>query len=644
MTTTTIPLPDFWDSFSTILSESSPSFAPRAPQAAAARLIRAALGRTHAAVDAPTGVGKAYAVLAAAHDRPGRTVISTATRALQAQLADRDIPALQAAGAIHRSVAVLEGRSHFRCSNRARAALRHCQPAAREHIEAILAQSADRRDRMDIAVPDWAWAMVCSDSDACRALNCHRVGGCAYTDLRDLARRADIVVVNHHVLLADAALKSAADWRGGPDAKPGVLGPYSALVIDEAHALESAVTSFASVRVSLRGVQSLATRARRLRLTRSADLLLDAHVDLARTLAKLPAGALLHTSKPQFAAAIGLVDAAATAAVGAGGLDAVLDIDLLRASIHRLSYRLTDLDAALVDGADRMGPRAPSTDGRAIVSDLVDVSGWLRRRLFDHVPTVVTSATLAVPGNRDWVCSRIGLDARVHVLPGVFDLASQRLVYVTPRAEQSAAPARATAADVAELRALLAASRGRALVLFPAMADLRFVHDELAGTIDHPLLAQGVTVDPASPAAEPVLASSAWLAEQFAVDTHSVLLATRTFFEGMDFPGEACSLVVVVRFPNLRPDDPLVAARRDHVEAAGGNAWRDYQEPSMQLLCRQAAGRAIRRIDDYGVVAVLDPRCGTKAYAKATLRALRPSVFTMDVSDVSAFLNRQRAD
>ena len=132
--------------------------------------------------------------------------------------------------------------------------------------------------------------------------------------------------------------------------------------------------------------------------------------------------------------------------------------------------------------------------------------------------------------------------------------------------------------------------------------------------------------------------SNAELARRFREDTSSVLLATRSFFEGVDFPGDTCSLVIVVRFPNLRPDEPLTLARRKHIEAAGGNAWRDYQEPAMQLVFRQAAGRAIRRTSDRGVVAVLDPRCKTKGYAVTALKALQPSDFTHDMDRVQAFL------
>jgi ATP-dependent DNA helicase DinG len=131
---------------------------------------------------------------------------------------------------------------------------------------------------------------------------------------------------------------------------------------------------------------------------------------------------------------------------------------------------------------------------------------------------------------------------------------------------------------------------------------------------------------------------NARLAEVFHSDVHSVLLATRSFFEGVDFPGDSCSVVAVMRFPNVRPDDPLTLARRRSVESRGGSGWAEYQEPVMQLVFRQAAGRVIRRVDDRGVVAVLDPRSGSKGYARRALLGLVPSDFTMSLGDVGKFL------
>jgi ATP-dependent DNA helicase DinG len=652
--------PVWWSDAESLVAASDPSFASRAPQAEAARLIGEAFTtKTHAAIDAPVGLGKSMACLVAAENAKGRTVISTATRALQEQLRSIDIPALQDAGVLTRSVVVLDGRSRWACQARAVHELDRIskpgQKVIREVLKHLRANPEEaRREDIPVAIPDWVWSRICSDTDACGVLGCKDGGtACAYTRQRNAARAADIVIVNHHVLLADAAIKAGdpVSWGLRPaeeDDRPraGVLGAFANLIIDEAHALESACESFGEHRVTIRGIQALATRVSRLEMSGAATRSLGECLDELRIgMMGLPQNCLIMPAgdtKPIFAQA---AEAAKRAGEqlrhsGAASFESNVSVEIVVKACFSLARKLEAIDEAVRTGKDEFGPRAPSADDTGIISQLVDASGWLQRNLFSCVTTVAMSGTLAVPSNRDWVTHRIGLSAPVAMLPTVFDLENQRLVYVTPRVEvPAAASARSTDADVAEIKDLIDASSGRALVLFPAMTDLKYVHERLK--IEHTLLAQGITMDPHADtkSGDPVRMSNAELARRFREDTSSVLLATRSFFEGVDFPGDTCSMVIVVRFPNLRPDEPLTLARRKHIEAKGGNAWRDYQEPAMQLVFRQACGRAIRRTTDRGVVAVLDPRCKTKGYAVTALRALQPSDFTHDMDRVRAFLS-----
>jgi ATP-dependent DNA helicase DinG len=658
MTTTYPTPPEWWTDAESLVAASDPSFAHRPPQAEAARLIAEAFrSRTHTAIDAPVGLGKSMAALTAAENATGRTVISTATKALQNQMRDTDIPFLQAVGVLTREVVVLEGRNNFACLNRAVHELDRANPAAKKTIKAVIkhlrkAPEAARRDQIPVAIPDWLWSRLSSDSDVCGVLMCKNTSTCAYEKIRNHARSADIVIVNHHVLLADASIKGgdAASWglrpvEEGDRVRMGVLGAFKNLIVDEAHALESACESFGEQRVTIRGIQALATRVSKHEHSGEATRRLAACLDEMQIgMLGLPQGCLImatHDEKAIFEQAAEEAKAAAESLrAHSSSFESNVAAEILVAACRSLSKKLTAIDTAIRTGSDEFGPRAPSADATGICSQLVDASGWLNRNLFAMVTTVAMSGTLAVPGNRDWVTHRIGLDAKVEMLPTVFNLTDQRLVYVTPRVEAKGAEsmARSTDADVAEIKDLVSASGGRALVLFPAMTDLRFVHDRLR--IDHTLLAQGITIDPSveSFTGDPVPASNAALAQWFKEDTSSVLLATRSFMEGVDFPGETASIVVIVRFPNLRPDDPLTLARRQHIERRGGNAWRDYQEPAMQLVFRQAAGRAIRRVTDKGVVAVLDPRCKTKGYAKTALRSLAPSDYTHSMDDVRTFL------
>ena len=659
MTTTT---PAFFTDAEAVLAGQMPGYAPRAQQAELAGLMWDAFrGRRHTAIEARVGTGKSIVALLVADQLAGRTVISTATRALQSQYGSSDIPALRRMGLLGQDAVVLDGRRNHACRARAASEALVVNPAARKVLRAVLAEldgDADHdgsRDALATPVPDWLWDRVCSDADSCRAAGCHP-GSCGYLALRDRARAAGIVVVNHHVLLADAMIKGRSGVAWGrrsatPDEKMNhaVLGPYRHLVVDEAHALEGAAESFGERRVTVRGIQALASRIGKFEFSGAAVRDLgDAAAEVAAVVAGLPQGCLLEAvdSGPVLLAAAGAAKSAARGARAVGTDEAAADV--LAAACDALAGRLVAIDSALRFGEDELGPRAPSAGRGMIASQLVDAGPWLRGHVWDQVTAVLMSGTLSVPGRPGYVPGRVGLGGTgVVALGSVFDLAAQRLVFVTPRAD-SGGGARVGDADVAELLGLLGASGGRALVLFSANQDLRYVYDRVHDRAGHRVLGQGITPAAAPPGQRkgkraPVggmdaVMPNSQLAAEFHRDTRSVLLATRSFFEGVDFPGDTCSAVVIMRYPNLRPDDPLTLARRKMIEAGGGNAWSEYQEPSMRLVFAQAAGRAIRRVDDKGVVAVLDPRSGSKDYARKTLLGLVPSDFTDSLEDVRKFL------
>jgi ATP-dependent DNA helicase DinG len=660
-------VPRYWMDVEAVLAAEVPGFKHRPQQAELVGLMWDAFQtRTTAAVEAPTGTGKSWAALMVAEATSERVVISTATRALQAQYRDKDVPTLQKLGLLTRSVVVLEGRQNYICWNRLNreANSSDVNPGARRILKSLQklgAQPRDtrpgRRDELGVGVPDWLWERVRSDSDACSAMNCDSVN-CPYTASRAAARSAGIVIVNHYILLADAAIKngSGVSWgRRSPNEdereNPAVLGPYRRLIVDEAHALEAAAESFGERRVSVRGIQALSGRVRKLTGSAGAvNQLAEVAAEVADVAKSLPQGCLIEAADqgPLLlqAAEYAKRARAEVREITAGSYDDQVTGEVLASACSSLADRLEAIDLALRTGKDDIGARAPSAYEGAIVSQLVDAGPWLSKYLWDQVPSVLMSGTLAVPGRAGYVTERVGLGATVVAqLPPVFDLRQQRLIFVTPRAD-SGGGARVGDADISELVDLLEASSGRALVLFPAMVDLRLVHDRLDGVVPYLVLGQGVTPAEDQPrrvkgrkTPDEVPMPNARLAELFHGDTHSVLLATRSFFEGVDFPGDSASVVVIMRFPNLRPDDPLTLARRRVIEGRGGSSWMEYQEPSMQLLFKQAAGRVIRRIDDQGIVAVLDPRSGSKQYARRALLSLVPSDFSDSMDDVRKFLS-----
>lgn len=665
MTAAAPAVPGFWEDAETVLAASLPYFVPRPQQSLLTALLYTGLrNRRPVAVEALTGTGKSISALLTAQALPDRIVISTATRALQIQYARSDIPLLQDLGLLSADVAVLFGRQNYICPARVRAYLDNDpQPAARRVLKKLTdlpENSSGLREDLPVAVPDWVWDRVRSDPDVCRAQAC-TPDTCAYTAARDAARTAGIVVVNHHVLLADASIKggSAVAWgRRSPTpdepARPAVLGPYRYLIVDEAHALEAAAESFGERKATVRGIQALTTRARKMSGGRDAAVRLEATAaEVARVSAALPQGELLTPGgRPLLAEAARHARAARTEIREATGIsfDEAVDGEVLASLCTGLIERIEAIDEALATGRDDIGPRAVSAFEGGLSSQLVDAGPWLADNVWNQVSAALISGTMTVPGRSDYVTARTGLPVPVSALQPVFDLAAQRLVYVTPRADAGGG-ARVGDADVKELLGLLEASDGRALVLFPANVDLRATYTAILDKTPHMVYGQGVTPAEEAPATgratgrrrkkslEEAVMSNAELSRRFHEDKHSILLATRSYFEGQDFPGDTCSLVVIARFPNLRPDDPLTAARCRMIKEAGGNPWNQYQEPAMQILFKQAAGRAIRRVDDKGVVAVLDPRAGSKQYAIRALQSLQPSDYTQSLDDVRKFLS-----
>jgi ATP-dependent DNA helicase DinG len=255
----------------------------------------------------------------------------------------------------------------------------------------------------------------------------------------------------------------------------------------------------------------------------------------------------------------------------------------------------------------------------------VDVSKLVRDALFDRFRTVaLTSATLAVDRSFAYVKGRLGVRESDEIrVPGEFDYAAQALLYLPRKMPQPKSPAFASAV-AREAVEILIRSRGRAFVLFTSYAVLRAAQSEIEFAIPYPVLVQGQ-------------APRSALLQMFRSTPNAVLLATSSFWQGVDVAGEALSCVIVDKLPFASPGDPVTAARIDTITAKGGDAFGEYQVPLAILTLQQGLGRLIRHRRDRGVLAVLDPRLRTTGYGRRFLAAMPPAPVTHDLDAVARF-------
>jgi ATP-dependent DNA helicase DinG len=612
------------------LSRGLPGFEPRAEQLALATAVERALGSgEHLLAEAGTGTGKSLAYLVPALESGLRVVVATATKALQEQLLVHDVPA--AAVALGRDVdaAILKGRENYLCRRNldglevlgSQARLLIPDGDAGDELERlwpwIESTATGDRAELDFEPRPALWAELAVGADRCRGPRCPFAGSCFSEAARARAAKAELVVTNHALYLADVALRA----RLGADG-PLVLPEHDAVVFDEAHRLEDGAAAWLGGRVSLAGVR---------RLLRDVE---RAHRDAAR----VPPAPLLERADRAADRAIGPLETRR-------GRRRLRELELVRAApgLERLAQVLETLAEALTgrsDELDALAGRAHGVAGdvlRVLAWDDVDRVAWaepgslawapvdvaplLREVLWESgVTAVLVSATLEPAFAR----ARLGLDgARELVLDSPYDYAAQALLYVPERMPEPRAPGYEQRV-VEEVAALCRASRGRALVLTTSFAALDAIAAGLAEAVSYPVLRQGD-------------APRERLLARFRAEVDTVLVATQTFWQGVDVPGESLSLVVIDKLPFQVPGDPLVEARCERLAADGVEPFLGYQLPAAVLALRQGFGRLIRGHGDRGAVAILDGRVRTRAYGEAFLSALPrcPRVGTID--EVAAF-------
>jgi len=644
-----------------------PGLTERAAQRRMAAAVAEALeAEVPLLVHAPTGVGKSLGYLVPVVAAGRRAIVATATKALQSQLVERDLPRL--ADAFGTTSALAMGRGNYACYARIEALVAATRLAATSEEEAALEVAAWAVDsptgsRLDAppGVRDDVWDLVSTSGEDCPGQRgCAFFQRCFAERAREQARDVDVVVTNHHLLLLELELRAMSD-------APGVMLPeVDVVVIDEAHRLADSAADLFGVTVTAARMGRAGAAAdaaakaagmrtdwsRRLR-GRFQELAADLHpgpvlpggrAQATLTAALTPLGNDLQT---MLATLKDLGDPAdqATALLAARRRLRALSRDLERLATPPTRAGPADRAGRPADPPDPAGPPDPPTADPAPADADADLAVWVEEGrggtrmirsalvepgpvldgvLWSRVPaTVACSATLAVAGSLAVAARTLGVaDPATVVAASPFDFQRNALLYV-PRSVPQPSSEGFQAAAERELAALVDASRGRALVLCTSWRAVESFAAALAH-LPYELLVQGDDVP-------------ARLASRFRDEVASVLVATRTFFEGFDVPGESLSLLVLDRLPFPRPDDPLLAERGRRVEAAGASRFSEVWLPAAAVSLQQALGRLVRSETDRGVMAVLDRRLADAGYRAALLASLPPAPLTRSMDDVRAF-------
>lgn len=583
--------------------------------------------------EAGTGVGKTFAYLVPALLSGLKIIVSTGTRHLQDQLFHRDLPRVKSCLGMRLNAALLKGRANYVCLHRLYKA--EGETRNREQLTQLqsikawssVTRSGDIAELPDIPEDAPVWRRATSTVENCLGQDCPEFNKCFLVKARRQAQQADVVVINHHLFFADMALKEEGFGE--------VLPAADAFILDEAHQLPETASRFFGQMLSHRQLGELANDVVAAQLKEAADMpqlrmLADAVDQQVREFNLVLTGSEERRAWYQLSRNSRVTDA-----------------------FNELLQRLESLSGALREIAER-GEELQQCAGRAALfltrlqlfketpEDLVlwvessrsgfslhatpqEISGLFQQYMQGfNAAWIFTSATLSVAGSFEHFVQQLGLeDPVIEAFDSPYDYRRQALLYLPPGMPEPNAP------DFLErfidmIRPVLAASGGRAFILFTSYRALQYVAESLRGDSRHPLFVQGD-------------APRSQLLDRFRESQGGVLLGTSSFWEGVDIKGEALSCVIIEKLPFAAPNDPVLQARLELLRKQGLNPFMSYQVPQAAIALKQGMGRLLRDPEDRGVVVIADARLKTKPYGRVFLESLPPMPVTQDIADVQDF-------
>ncbi|EOW6510612.1 ATP-dependent DNA helicase [Cronobacter malonaticus] len=620
------------------LANAIPGFKPREPQRQMAQAVSAAIeAATPLVVEAGTGTGKTYAYLAPALRAGKKVIISTGSKALQDQLYSRDLPTVAKALEFKGRLALLKGRSNYLCLERLEQQALAGGDLPVQTLSDVIQLRGWANETVDgdistcgrVAEDAPVWPLVTSTNDNCLGTDCPLYKDCFVVKARKKAMEADVVVVNHHLFLADMVVKESGFAELIPEAEviifdeahqlPDIASQYFGQSLSSRQLLDLARDIIIAYRTEVKDTQQLQKCADRLAQSTQDFRLQLGDPGFRGNLRELLADASISRALLLLDDALELCYDVAKLSLGRSAL---LDAAFERATLYRARLkRLKEINQPGYSYWYECNSRhftlalTPLTVADKFQDVIAEKGGsW-----------IFTSATLSVNDDLHHFTERLGIhEAQTLLLPSPFDYARQALLCVPRGLPQTNQP-QAGKALARMLQPLIEANQGRCFMLCTSHAMMRDLAEQFRATMTLPVLLQGET-------------SKSQLLEQFISAGNALLVATSSFWEGVDVRGDALSLVIIDKLPFTSPDDPLLKARMEDCRLRGGDPFDEVQLPEAVITLKQGVGRLIRDVDDRGVLVICDNRLVMRPYGAVFLKSLPPTPRTRDIGEAARFL------